>query len=166
MDRGGYLSPVVKARQRTASHIRLRFHCGGRRRRSVSRTVLRASAAGFTSAIFASLIEDDDSAELTLTLPSSIAEGSGAQGNITLSRPASYPVAVTLSASPSGLALASPVTIPAGFTSFDFYFSAQDDAVINPDFEVAVTATIPNWTTTMTRSLSCMSRSRAGNFCC
>ena len=108
-------------------------------------TVLRASATGYTSALTVTLIIDDDVATVGLNLPDTITEGSSGTGTITFSRAASYSVPVSLSALGSGLSMPSSVTVPAGFTSYSFTFSALNDSVIGPDFDVVVNASVATW---------------------
>ncbi len=107
-------------------------------------SVLRASAAGYQSALFVTLIRDDDVAKLGLQLPAGIKEGGAGLGELSLSQAAGYPVVVSLTAA-GGLSLPAEVTIPAGFTRYGFRFSATQDTRINEDFAVSVQALMAAW---------------------
>ncbi len=114
----------------------------------VRQIVIRAGAEGYASAISAVLISDDDKAVVGLNLPQSVNEGTTAQGTVTFSQAANYPVVVSLAANGAGLTLPASMTVPAGFTSYNFTFQAVNDTVIGADFSVGVTASVPAWNTT------------------
>lgn len=75
---------------------------------------------------------------ITLSLPATLAEGSGGQATVTLSATRTQPVVVDLSTADERLSLPGSVTIPAGLTTANFGISYPDDPFIDDDSVPAV----------------------------
>ncbi|MGC3988231.1 MAG: Calx-beta domain-containing protein [Chthoniobacteraceae bacterium] len=91
---------------------------------------------------------DDETATLSVSLPSSVTEGASAgTGTVTVSSPVAADIEVNLTCSdPARGSVPTTVTIPAGSTSVDFPVQAVDDDIINGTENVTVTAHVANWT--------------------
>ena len=109
---------------------------------------ITASSIGFDSAAATVVVQDNETASLSLTVPSSVSEGAGSiQGTVTMSAPPATAVAISLScSSPSTLQVPATVTIPAGQTSAVFTVAVIDDHVINGTRSISMTAHVANWT--------------------
>jgi hypothetical protein len=110
---------------------------------------LRAGANGVTPGIVGIEVTDDDSALLTLVVnPDEIPELNGGAAIATISRNTDMatPLAVTLANSDESEAtIPAAVTIPAGQGSATFAINAIDDALIDGDQPVTVTASAANF---------------------
>ena len=94
---------------------------------------------------------DNEVTVLTLTLPETVSENAGRlAGGGSVAIPGIWPqdLTVALASDPTGhLILPAAVTLPAGRMQVDFDISVADDAVINGDRPVTVTAEAAGWTT-------------------
>lgn len=105
-----------------------------------------ATATGYALATDMMTVHDNESAVLSLSIPT-ISEGQPAQtGTVTMSVAAPFAVAVNLSTDlPSALNLPAAVLIPAGQTSAVFAVSSTENSVIHFTRNAAVTASVTNW---------------------
>ena len=102
-----------------------------------------ASASGYTTGTCTMTVHDDESATLSVSLPSSLAEtGSPVTGTVTASAAPAENITVQLASSgPTHLAVPATVTLPAGQTTVNFTATPVDDHVIETlPMEVTVTA--------------------------
>ena len=116
------------------------------------RVVVTASAAGCRDGAASILVDDNETAVLTVNVPLGATEGDGlltAAGSVTVSAPPVKDVVVDLFSANAGevaLPVASAV-IRAGRTVSDpFDLEVQDDARIDGLQQVAITARVPYWT--------------------
>jgi subtilisin family serine protease len=110
---------------------------------------LTASAATWPSAPATLLVHDNETTNLTLTLPASVTEGSAAitnQARVNLPAAAVVPITVNLSSNDlTGLVLPATVTIPQGHTQAFFTLTMPDDTLLDGPQSVTVTASVMNW---------------------
>jgi hypothetical protein len=102
---------------------------------------LTARAVGWRQGTAMTTIIDDDAAILALVLPSTLVEGSSAEGSLTLSAPTATALTVGLSASNAALSVPSSVVIPAGDISATFVVTAPNNVLINDPTTTLITAT-------------------------
>ncbi|HEX4646845.1 MAG TPA: hypothetical protein VH598_14675, partial [Verrucomicrobiae bacterium] len=109
---------------------------------------LSASAPGFSTITNFMTVFDDETATLTLSLPSSATEGVGSvQGTIMCrATPAGSFVVSLASSDTNRFQVPASVILPAGQTSVPFNATVIDDHLINGDEVVTVTAHVRNWT--------------------
>jgi hypothetical protein len=109
---------------------------------------LTASAPGFSTVTNFMTVFDNETATLTLSLPSSATEGVGTvQGTITCSATPAGSFVVSLASSDTNrFQVPASVVLPAGQTSVPFNATVIDDRLINGDEIVTVTAHVRNWT--------------------
>ena len=110
--------------------------------------IISATAAGFPEASNVIVVNDNETATLSLTLPAAANENAGAvQGRVSLDVPPDSAVVVCLNASdPDAVQTPASVTIPAGHTSADFTMTILDDTRINGTHAATITAHVANWT--------------------
>jgi hypothetical protein len=117
---------------------------------------LTASSAGFQDRAVSLEVHDNETRVLTLSLPSTLVEGSGqitGQASLGLDVAADRDLRVVLSSSdPGELSVPASITIPAGQTSVALTLTVPEDALIDGTQNVTVTATVQNWTTASTSS--------------
>ncbi|MDM8525272.1 serine protease [Desulfococcaceae bacterium HSG8] len=113
--------------------------------------VIIASAPGYNTGSSGIEISDISTAELTVTVPETAAEGDGVltgQGKVTVSKPPDTYVTVSLASDNMGeVMVPQDVTIPAGLTAATFdltivYDTETDDTTRT----AAITASVPGWT--------------------
>ncbi|MHA3774436.1 M36 family metallopeptidase [Verrucomicrobiota bacterium sgz303538] len=106
------------------------------------------SATGWTSRSASILVNDNETAILSVNLPNSAAEGSGTvNGTVTASVAPASDVVVQLSSSMPGEAFPpATATITAGQTSAVFALGIADDTRIDGTQTVTITANVANWT--------------------
>lgn len=112
---------------------------------------LTASSSGYLGVPLTVIVNDDETATLTLSLPSS-ARGGGpsATGSIAVSAAPAVDVLVPLvSSDPARLNLPAVVTIPAGQTSASFTMHFPRSMVLQADAVVQVSAAVGGWTGAM-----------------
>lgn len=109
---------------------------------------ITASAATYLNGVAALTVNDNETATLGVSAPSSVNEGVGSiLGTLTTSIPPSTAVVVQLSSSDtSTLTVPATVTIPAGQTSVNFTIAVINDTKINGTRSVTITAHEANWT--------------------
>ena len=109
-----------------------------------------ASAQGYSSVPATMLIADNETAELSVTLPASATEGEGVlalAGSVSSSRAPTRNITVSLSSSDtSELVVPATVVLPAGSTVACFDLTVIDDSAIDGPQMVSVTASVTNWT--------------------
>jgi hypothetical protein len=93
-------------------------------------------------------VHDDETAQLTVTLPSTVIEGSGnVSGTITASAAPSRDIIIQLTSSnPAAASVPISVTLPAGQVSAVFNLLVANNTVINPSVPLTVSAGVENWT--------------------
>lgn len=108
---------------------------------------ITASASGIAPGVANVAVTDNESATLTLTLPSSIPEGSAVlSGQLHVSSAPSREVQVMLATSHAGLSVPAVVTLPAGSTApVTFTLTAPDNAVAEGTQTVTLSASVPGW---------------------
>lgn len=96
-------------------------------------------------------VQDNETATLSVTLPTGLSEAKGFNsgiGTVTASAPVAFPIQVRLTSSDTTeLTMASPIYIQAGQTSTTFTVTVPDDTIIDGPQPVTVTAQVTNWTT-------------------
>jgi len=111
-------------------------------------TTITATAAGIGPGVKIFTVEDNENAALTLTMPTTTAEGAGAiTGTVTRSVVNASPITVTLASSDaSNASVPATVVIPGGSASVDFLVTAVDDNRIDGTQNVAISASVVGWT--------------------
>ena len=111
---------------------------------------IRAEAAGFFGGLGELAVADNETATLTVRLPSKASEGGGRMPKRGVVRASARPhrdVAVQLSSSdPDELQVPATVVLPAGQTRAEFDLMPVDDRRIDGPRSVTVTAHVENWT--------------------
>jgi len=109
---------------------------------------ITAHVANWTDGAATVNILDDENANLTLSLPAQLTEGSSYySGYVGISGTLSSALTVTLSANNSSrLTVPATVTIPAGSTSAYFTLTAPDNSIVDGDVPVTVTASAAGFT--------------------
>ncbi|MDB6109459.1 MAG: Na-Ca exchanger/integrin-beta4, partial [Pedosphaera sp.] len=114
-----------------------------------SRSVmLTASAAGYLNGSDSITLLDNETAVLTVTLPTSAVEGDAPlQSMVSASDAPINDITVSLfSSDTNSVQVPATVTLPAGQTLVGFAVTFMDDQVINGDRPVTVSAQVQNWT--------------------
>jgi hypothetical protein len=109
---------------------------------------ITVSASGYTSGAGTMTVHDDESASLSVSLPSSVPEtGSPVTGTVTSSAAPTQNITLQLTSSgPTHLTVPATVTLPAGQTTVSFTATPVDDHVISAlPIPVTVTASMENW---------------------
>ncbi len=113
-------------------------------------TTITASGAGCISSSTSILIHDNETAQLTVTLPAGAQEGDGVLaggGVVTVDQAPTVDVTVSLaSTDTTEITVPSTVKIPAGHTSAAFDVTVIDDTVIDGTQTAGVTAHVEHWT--------------------
>ncbi len=109
---------------------------------------INATAVNFAPASGTIAVQDNETATLTVSAPSSTTEGAGTvQGTVSVSSAPASDVAVTMTSSDAtALTVPATVTIPAGQTSATFTITVVDDSKINGTHSATITAHVANWT--------------------
>jgi Fungalysin metallopeptidase (M36)/Calx-beta domain/Fungalysin/Thermolysin Propeptide Motif len=108
---------------------------------------VRGSNTAYTSGTNSITIFDNQTATLSVSLPSSATEGDPPlQGMITSSAAPANDIAVSLSSSDPVVQLPATIFLPAGQTTALFTATVVDDHKIDGDRNVTVTAHVRNWT--------------------
>lgn len=95
------------------------------------------------------IVEDNETAILSVQAPETAHEGAGVlanQGIVMSSEPVGDDVPVFLSASDPLIQVPAIVTLPSGHTSVTFDITVHGDIQITQDTSVTITASVPNWT--------------------
>jgi hypothetical protein len=110
--------------------------------------VISASATGYFGGSETVAIHDNQTATLSMTLPSNVTKGQGSiTGTITSSAAPADNIIIQLSSSAaSELSVPATVTLLAGQTSVNFGANALQDTVIDGTQNVTVTSSVENWT--------------------
>jgi hypothetical protein len=112
--------------------------------------VISATAAGLVPASATIAIHDNETATLTVTLPTSAHETAGVlmgAGTITSSAAPTRDITVQLlSSDVTGLTVPATVILRAGQTTANFNLTMVDDHVIQGDRPITITAQMENWT--------------------
>ncbi len=91
-------------------------------------------------------INDDETAQLSLSLPEQVSEGLGGQGTVSVNPLPDQDVTVWLTSSDTGeITVPETVTIPARQTEASFDFTAVYDGEDDGSQTVTVTASVPGW---------------------
>jgi len=113
-------------------------------------SIISSGPSGYAYLAATTVVTDNESAIVSLTLPATLAEGAGSvtgQAAVNLSSPADAPVTVQLSSSDTTvLAVPASVFIAAGQTSAAIPLNVLDDGYIRGTQTVAVTANVAGWT--------------------
>jgi hypothetical protein len=112
-------------------------------------TVTATSNQKYSSAASTINVHDNETASLSISLPTSAREGDGTMiGTITASAAPARDVTVQLSGShPDRASVPATVVLPAGQTSVNFDVGIVDDDLINGTATATVQAGVDNWTT-------------------
>src|SRR5205823_5416010 len=113
-----------------------------------SQTVtVTASASGYSSGNTTMIVDDNETAALSLNVPATATEGDGTvQASVGVSAPPASDVAVALLSSDTTAAIVpASVTIPAGQTSAAFSVTIVDDTKIDGAQTATLTAHVANW---------------------
>jgi hypothetical protein len=110
-------------------------------------TEISASSLGYIATSGSISVEDNESANLTVTLPTGLYEGNqGSSGIVTVSRPVAVMVPVAVpSSDPAKMRVAPNAYIPAGETNGTFWIVTGDNSLMDGPRPVMVTAHVPNW---------------------
>lgn len=101
-----------------------------------------ATSSGLATATAQTTAADNEVPALSLTLPTSITEGTTGSATVKISGPLSVNLDVNLASSnPGAASVPAKVAIPAGQTSATFTITAPDDALVNLTRGVSITAT-------------------------
>ncbi len=96
------------------------------------------------------IVDDDETATLTLSIPTSATEGDGVlsgQGSVTASAATDEDVMIELTSSdPTELQVPATAVIPSGNTTVTFDLTVIDDDLFDATQNVTVTATVVGWT--------------------
>lgn len=105
------------------------------------------SGSGYNSQPGSTVVIDNETTTLTISLPASATEGdTGLTGTVTTAAVAGSPVVVALNSSDtSELTVPATVTIPAGQNSANFALTVVDDGVFDGPQTVTITATVAGW---------------------
>ena len=109
---------------------------------------ITATASGYGNGTGSMTVHSNESATLSVTLPSSVSEtGSPVTGAVTASAAPAQDVTIQLACSGSThLAVPATVTLPAGQTTVNFTATPLDDHLIEQlPMDVTVTASMDNW---------------------
>ncbi|MET0263086.1 MAG: hypothetical protein ABW223_09330 [Rariglobus sp.] len=110
-------------------------------------TTLSASLPGATPGTAPFTVTDNETTTLTLTISSSITEGSSGNRTVGISGTLAEPLTISLSSSnPAQLTVPTTVSIPAGSTSVSFAATAVDDTNTDGTVTVQITATASGFT--------------------
>jgi hypothetical protein len=109
---------------------------------------ITASATGYFSGSGIVDVHDNETATLSVTLPTNATKGQGIiSGSITSSAAPARNIVVQLTSSnPSELSVPATVTLQAGQTSIAFNATVLQDTVLDGTQNVTVTASVENWT--------------------
>lgn len=112
--------------------------------------LITASASGFSAASNVVMVIDDETAHLVLDLPASVAEGAGtltSAATVRIERAPAIPITVALSSdSPADATPPASVVIEAGQTQAVFSVTVPDNAALDGDRVVTITAHVDGWT--------------------
>ncbi|MFH1980584.1 MAG: CARDB domain-containing protein, partial [Pseudomonadota bacterium] len=109
---------------------------------------ITASVAGWTGASGLVRVQDNETLNLTVTIPDSAIEGDGQVSVASVSIAGTYPLDLVVnltSDDTSEITVPDTVTIPAGQTSAAFSLTIIDDAQVDGDQTVTVTASAAGW---------------------
>jgi subtilisin family serine protease len=116
-------------------------------------TTYQIIAAGYEGATGSFTTHDNESATLSLTLPSTVTEADGTTftGTVSVSSIVGSDVVVALASSlPEKASVPASVVIPAGANSATFAFTLHNDNIVDGTRAVQVTASVTNWTSGVT----------------
>ncbi|HSV15262.1 MAG TPA: M36 family metallopeptidase, partial [Tepidisphaeraceae bacterium] len=115
----------------------------------LEQVTIAAVAGGYSSGNSVITIHDDETATLSVTLPSTAREGDGViVGTVTASAAPTRDIVVALSSDTlSKLSVPASVVIKAGQLSATFNATVIDNTVIDGALNATVTAAVDNWTT-------------------
>ena len=110
--------------------------------------LLTAGTAGYATGTATLVVNDNETAALTVSAPTTLFEAAGSVlGTLTVSAAPTSAVAVTLTSSDTtALQVPATVTIPAGQTSVNFTMTVIDDNKINGTHAASIIAHVANWT--------------------
>lgn len=112
-------------------------------------TLVAATAGGLTSGQALVMVDDNESAALSMILPASVSEGSGVtpEARVVVSKVPTRDIAVALSSSQQTQISVPPlVMLAAGTTEVSFPLMVIDDQRIEGFQTVSIGASVPNWT--------------------
>lgn len=109
--------------------------------------IVTASASGYGDAVTPVLVQDSQSAAVTINVPAHSGEGDGERvGWVQLSAVPDAPISIGLSSSQPDLVLVPSVAIvPAGTNTAEFRFWVNDDNAITGPLPVLIHAEVENW---------------------
>ncbi|WP_395741241.1 M36 family metallopeptidase [Prosthecobacter sp.] len=108
---------------------------------------ITATALTFVPASKVILVNDNETAALTVTAPASGIEGSSPlQGSIAVSTPVATDVSVALASDNASVQIPASITIPAGQTSALFSIGLPNDNLLNGSRSAIISASVQNWT--------------------
>lgn len=111
-------------------------------------SLISTSSVGFSTGKSMLVVEDDETAVLTLTMAATATEGAeGLTGSVSVSAAPTRDVVVKMNSDSAALMLPDTVTIPAGTMGpVNFTYSAPDNAYAEGPKTANVTASVANWT--------------------
>ena len=114
---------------------------------SAHAATITAHVTGWTDGTAMITVLPSTSTNLAVSLPANIVEGTTATGLISIGTPAAFTISVSLGSSNTGrLTVPASVSIPAGSASATFTLTAPDNAVIDGNVNVTITAGATSFT--------------------
>jgi ELWxxDGT repeat protein len=107
---------------------------------------ISADVVGWTGASAPIAVQDNENLNLAVTLSASITEGATGSGMVSISGSLTTPLVISLSSNNSRLTVPATATIAAGATSANFTLTAPNDAVVETNATVAITASNAGFT--------------------
>lgn len=107
---------------------------------------ISASVVNWTGDSASIAVEDNESLNLTVTLPASVTESATGSGSVSISGTLTTPLVISLSSNNPRLTVPASATIAAGATSASFTLTAPNDAVVETNATVTITASASGFT--------------------
>jgi ELWxxDGT repeat protein len=108
--------------------------------------VISASVVGWTGTTAPLSVLDNENTNLTVTPPTNITEGATGSATVSISGTLTTPLVVSLSSNNPRLTVPATATIAAGATSASFTLTAPNDAVVEANATVTLTASTVGFT--------------------
>ncbi|MDH4475302.1 MAG: M36 family metallopeptidase, partial [Verrucomicrobiaceae bacterium] len=108
--------------------------------------VISASVSGWTGATAPLAVTDNENTNLALTLPANVTEGAAGTGTVTISGTLTAPLVVSLSSNNPRLTVPATATIASGTTSATFSLTTPNDALVETNATVTITASTSGFT--------------------
>lgn len=107
---------------------------------------ISASVGGWTGDSQPVAVQDNETTNLTVTLPTSVTEGATGNGTVSISGTLTAPLVVAVSSNNPRLTVPATATIAAGATSAPISVTAPNDAVVETNATVIITASAMGFT--------------------